>query len=464
MLLAVYPLLLSIFFNFSKGLLIPEFILEGVSGISINNIHNENDHPPLVNVPVKIDLKPDSLDTLTNKYIVVFKESASKSQIESHINSMNQLVSESLVQMGIMGNSVNLNTYELDGRIFGYSVYLPDIKLLYSIVSFLSIVASIEADTIVRQNKVIVQEESTWGLARISQRDRIFPWNDLSFTFHTGSQDNDVNVYIIDTGIQTSHIDFEGRASWGMTAISDANDEDMNGHGTHCAGIIGSKTYGVAKDSKLIAVKVLDSAGNGEMSDVLKGIEFVVEDHLRQIEGNKKLKGSVVNMSMGAGKSFALTGMINAAVKKGIHFVVAAGNEDQDACYASPSDSKEAITVGATTTSDQRAFFSNWGECVDIFAPGTSIPSTYIGGTNNATEIISGTSMSAPHVAGLVAYFLNLQPEQESSFYTSISPNQLKEKIVKFGTKDKLYDPGENSPNVIAYNGGAKDLKDFWIN
>ena len=456
----LYSLLL--FFLLGKAcdaLIIPALVQDYLPSI-LPGKHNDMEDP----IPhfekqktIDLDLKLNSLDVIPDKYIIVFRDTAAISEIESHIKDMNTLLSHIP-----HATRFNLDIFNLGDKIFGYSIILPDTKYLSFIMKFSKIIDSIEADSMVRQNKIIVQNSSTWGLARISQRERIFPWNELSYTYQTGNPNNLVNAYILDTGIQITHKDFEGRATWGKTAIPYNGDEDLNGHGTHCAGIIGSKTYGVAKNVHLIAVKVLDSAGNGEISDVLKGIEFIVSDHEEQTSQNKKLKGSVVNMSMGAGKSYALTKMVNEAVKKGIHFVVAAGNEDYDACYGSPADSKEAISVGATTTSDGRAFFSNWGKCVDIFAPGTSIPSTYIGKNDNATEVMSGTSMSAPYVAGLIAYFLSLQPGSESQFYSYVTPNQLKEKIINFGSIDKIYDPGEDSPNVIAYNGGSKDVKHFW--
>lgn len=454
--------LLFLFFLLGKichALIIPAFIQDYLPSVLADK-HSDLEVPiPHLEKPdiINLDLKLGSIDVIPNKYIVVFRDTASTSEIELHIHDMNAILSHIPHE-----TFSELNVFNLGDKIFGYSVLLPDTKYLSFIMKFSKIIDSVEVDSIVKQNKIIVQNDSTWGLARISQRDRIFPWNDLSYIYQTGNPDNLVNAYVIDTGIQITHNDFEGRATWGKTAIPYNGDEDLNGHGTHCAGIIGSKTYGVAKNVHLIAVKVLDSAGNGEISDVLNGIEFIVSDHEEQKSQNKKLRGSVVNMSMGAGKSYALTKMVNEAVKKGIHFVVAAGNESDDACYGSPADAEEAISVGATTTSDGRAFFSNWGKCVDLFAPGTSIPSTYIGVNNNSTEVMSGTSMSAPHVAGLIAYFLSLQPESDSEFYNHVTPNQLKEKIINFGSIDKVYDPGEKSPNVIAYNGGSKDVKHFW--
>lgn len=421
-------------------------------------VHGSGPEMPL---PPVVYISGEDRKAINNEYIVMFRDSVGLDLIQAHIalvESMLLTVSESAPNFG--SNSVD--TLKIMDEVLGYVVRVTDSRVLELIKSYDSLVESIEPNSEVSMNKVEVQEHAPWGISRISQRERIFPWNDLSFSYNSETYRGDVNVYVIDTGIQVTHKDFGGRAKWGTTVINNDNDIDKNGHGTHCAGIIGSEHFGVAKGATLIAVKVLHSDGNGEMSDVLKGIEFVVDDHIKQTEKNKKLKGSVANMSLGAGKSPALVKMVDAAVKKGVHFVVAAGNEDQDACYTSPSDSQLAFTVGATTSSDERAWFSNWGKCVDIFAPGTSIQSSFIGSSNNATEVMTGTSMSAPHVAGLVAYFLSLQPESDSTFYSSVTPEQLRTKIVNFGTKDKIYNVGEFSPNVMAFNGAGKRLDDFW--
>jgi len=226
-----------------------------------------------------------------------------------------------------------------------------------------------------------------------------------------------VDVYVIDTGINVQHVEFQGRASWGKT-IPDDEDEDNNGHGTHCAGTIGSRKYGVAKKANLIAVKVLGSNGSGTMSDVVGGVVWAVRQVTTKaaaaakefsLTGKTKYKGSVANMSLGGGKSPSLDLAVNRAVDAGLHFAVAAGNDDRDACNYSPAAAEKAITVGASTLADERAYFSNWGKCVDVFGPGLNIVSTWIG-SSTAINTISGTSMASPHTAGLVAYFLSIYP------------------------------------------------------
>jgi cerevisin len=228
-------------------------------------------------------------------------------------------------------------------------------------------------------------------------------------------------VYVIDTGINIEHVEFEGRAAWGKTMPQNDEDEDGNGHGTHCAGTIGSRRYGVAKKARLIAVKVLGSNGSGTMSDVVGGVVWAANqakikadaaDAEHASTGSTKHKGSVANMSLGGGKSQALDDTIDRAVNAGLHFAVAAGNDNRDACAYSPAAALNAVTVGASTIGDERAYFSNHGRCVDIFAPGLNILSTYTG-SKTATTSLSGTSMASPHTAGVLAYLLSIYPSEE---------------------------------------------------
>jgi cerevisin len=221
-----------------------------------------------------------------------------------------------------------------------------------------------------------------------------------------------VDVYVIDTGINIKHVEFQGRASWGKTIPLNDIDIDGNGHGTHCAGTIASRKYGVAKQAHVIAVKVLGTNGSGTMSDVIAGVQWAVQAaRAKAVRAGAEHKGSVANMSLGGGKSVSLDRAVDAAVDAGLHFAVAAGNDDQDACNYSPAASQNAVTVGASTLGDERAYFSNHGKCVDVFAPGLNILSTYIG-SETATNTLSGTSMASPHTAGLIAYLLSLYPSE----------------------------------------------------
>ena len=297
-----------------------------------------------------------------------------------------------------------------------------------------------------------IENSAPWGLARISHR------NSLSFsTFNKYLYSTDggegVDVYVIDTGTNYEHVDFEGRAKWGKTIPDGDVDEDGNGHGTHCSGTIAGKKYGVAKKANVIAVKVLKSNGSGTMSDVVKGVEWAVENHLKAVkkakEGkNKGFKGSTANMSLGGGKSQTLDLAVNAAVDNGLHFAVAAGNDNANSCNYSPAAAEKAVTVGASTLADERAYFSNYGKCNDIFAPGLNIQSTWIG-SKYATNTISGTSMASPHIAGLLAYFLSMQPSSDSAYAVAeITPKQLKKNLIAVASEGKLTGVPSDTINV----------------
>ena len=300
------------------------------------------------------------------------------------------------------------------------------------------------------------EKNAPWGLARISHRDSL---SFGTFNKYLYSEDGGegVDVYVIDTGTNIEHVDFEGRAHWGKTIPANDEDADGNGHGTHCSGTIAGKKFGVAKKANVIAVKVLKSNGSGTMSDVVKGVEWAVNNHNAKVEaakkgkGKKGFKGSAANMSLGGGKAVTLDLAVNAAVDAGIHFAVAAGNDNADSCNYSPAAAEKAVTVGASTLADERAYFSNYGKCNDIFAPGLNILSTWTG-SKYATNTISGTSMASPHIAGLLAYFLSLQPSKDSAFAVAdITPKQLKESLIAVATLGSLTDVPTNTKNVSPF-------------
>lgn len=303
------------------------------------------------------------------------------------------------------------------------------------------------------------EKNSPWGLARVSHR------NPLSFgTFNKYLYSEDggegVDAYVIDTGTNTEHLDFEGRAHWGKTIPSGDADADGNGHGTHCSGTIAGKKYGVAKKANVYAVKVLRSNGSGTMADVIAGVDYAATAHLDQVKaaknGSRKgFKGSVANMSLGGSKVKMLDEAVNAAVDAGMHFAVAAGNDNADACSYSPAAAQNAVTVGASAIDDSRAYFSNYGKCTDIFAPGLSIQSTWIG-SKTAVNTISGTSMASPHICGLLAYYLSLQPSADSEYSVApITPKELKSQLISIATLDALSDIPSDTPNKLAWNGGG---------
>lgn len=299
----------------------------------------------------------------------------------------------------------------------------------------------------------VTQNGAPWGLARISHRSGL---NFGTFNKYLYSADGGegVDVYVIDTGTYIDHVDFGGRAHWGKTVPSGDEDEDGNGHGTHCSGTIAGKKYGVAKKANVYAVKVLRSNGAGTMSDVIKGVEWAAANHQKNVKaakegkGKKSFKGSTANMSLGGGKSVTLELAVNAAVDLGIHFAVAAGNDNTDSCGYSPAAAEKAITVGASNLADERAYFSNYGKCNDIFAPGLNIQSTWIG-SDTAVNTISGTSMASPHIAGLLAYFLSLQPSSDSAYAVAeITPKELKKNVISIATPGSLSDVPSDTQNV----------------
>lgn len=245
------------------------------------------------------------------------------------------------------------------------------------------------------------QSNATWGIDRIDQRG--LP---LSGTYTYSNTGSGVNVYIIDTGILLSHQDFGGRAAGGYTSINDGNGtNDCNGHGTHVAGTVGGATWGVATSVKLVAVRVLNCSGSGTWSGVIAGMDWVTAKHV---------KPAVANMSLGGGANSSVDDAVRRMMAAGVATAVAAGNGNQggraqDACKYSPARVAEAMTVGATTKTDSKTSWSNFGNCVNLFAPGASITSAWIG-SNTATRTISGTSMASPHVAGVAALHLQSNP------------------------------------------------------
>jgi hypothetical protein len=269
----------------------------------------------------------------------------------------------------------------------------------------------------------------SWGLDRIDQRN--LPLNN-SYTYPTTA--TNVTAYGIDTGIRTSHSDFGGRATWGTNTV-DSNNTDCNGHGTHTAGTVGGSTYGVAKGVHLVAVKVLDCNGSGTNAGVVSGINWVTNNHpAGQL--------AVANMSLGGSFDQATNDAVTASINSGVVYGIAAGNSNADACSSSPASTPTAITVGATDTNDARASFSNFGTCMHIFAPGVNIPSDW-NSNDTATNTISGTSMATPHVVGVAALILSLNP--------SFTPAQVKSKMLADATNGVVTNPGTGSPNKLLF-------------
>ena len=278
-----------------------------------------------------------------------------------------------------------------------------------------------------------VQNPATWGLDRIDQADR-----PLDSAYHFNYTGAGVYAFIIDTGIRADHAQFTGRMLAGYSTVPDANGtNDCDGHGTHVAGTVGGSTWGVARGVTLIPVRVLDCEGSGTWSGVIAGIDWVADSPLRP---------AVANMSLGGPYSASVNAAVAAAVMQGVTMVVAAGNENNDACKVSPASEPSAITVGSTTSGDIRSSFSNFGKCVDIFAPGSSITSSW-NASSTATNTISGTSMASPHVAGVSALALQANP--------SASPAAIAAFVTAQATTNRLGSLGSGSPNRLLYSLGA---------
>ena len=319
-------------------------------------------------------------------------------------------------------------TVRYDAALKGFAARMPDraVEALRSNPA----VAYIEADQ--RVTLAGTQSGATWGLDRIDQRSR-----PLSSSYTYDATGTGVTAYVIDTGVLAAHTDFGGRVSSGYTAISDGRGTtDCNGHGTHVAGTVGGTTYGVAKQVTLRPVRVLDCNGSGTNSGVIAGVDWVTGHHTAGVP-------AVANMSLGGGASTALDTAVNNSISDGVSYAVAAGNENTNACNGSPSRVAAALTVGSTTSSDARSSFSNYGSCLDLFAPGSSITSAWHTGTG-ATNTISGTSMASPHVAGVAALYLQGSP--------SASPSTVASAITGGATTGVVTGPGTGSPNRLLYS------------
>ena len=325
------------------------------------------------------------------------------------------------------------------------------------------------------------------GLSRLNHRGRIYTTNwDYAYDTTAG---NGAVVYVIDTGIRSTHTEFGGRAHTLKTFWPNESFIDYGDHGTHVAGTVAAKTYGVAKNTQVRAIKIFNQHSNSVKNGIsltIAGIEAAVQDAVATKKHYPaEFKGAVINMSLGGSYSRALNDATNNAVRAGAYVVVSAGNDDVDACTKSPASAELAITVGASTIDDKRAvesyWASNWGQCVDVFAPGLGILSLSPL-SDSATSVKPGTSMAAPHVSGLIAYFLSIYPhstfnprlvelQDDSLLYrprlfdenqppplipesTLITPQVMKNAIIQLSSEGMLKDV-RGSPNRVIYNNFA---------
>jgi subtilisin family serine protease len=353
---------------------------------------------------------------IDNTYVVVFKDSVGTQSIDNQVRT-------STAKYGGQAK------YTYKAALRGYSATMSAQQARR--------VAADPAVAYVQQDRAVhildVQPNPpSWGLDRSDQRDLPL---DNSYT-HNPNNTQNVTAYIIDTGIRTTHTTFGGRAVWGTNTTGDGNNTDCNGHGTHVAGTVGGSEYGLAKNVRLVAVKVLNCAGSGSFAGVAQGIDFVTAQHAAGT-------AAVANMSLGAqGSDAATENAVRNSIADGVVYGIASGNSNADACNFTPARVAEALTVNASTTADARASFSNFGTCTDIFAPGQGIVSSW--NTNDtATNNISGTSMATPHVVGAAALILAANP--------SFTPAQVASTMINNSTPNKITSPGTGSPNRLLF-------------
>ncbi|HEX6358733.1 S8 family peptidase [Actinophytocola sp.] len=357
----------------------------------------------------------DAPGAVQDRYIVVFKNTAPEAtQVSSSARNL----------AARFGGNVR---GEFTRAVRGFTVEMPEAAAKRLAAD--PAVASVEQDRVVRLTET--QTGPTWGLDRLDQR--TLP---LSGTYTYPNTASTVTAYILDTGVRLSHTQFGGRARSGYDFVNkDADASDCQGHGTHVAGTVAGATYGVAKQAKIVSVRVLDCAGSGTFSGIIAGVDWVTKN---------AVKPAVANMSLGGPAGLSLDTAVRNSIAAGITYVVAAGNSNTDACTASPARVGEAITVGATDAADKRASFSNRGTCVDLFAPGVNVQSATKDG-DTTSGWMSGTSMAAPHVAGAAAMYLSANP--------AATPAKVRDLMVAQATAGVVTDAGTGSPNLLLHTG-----------
>jgi aqualysin 1 len=353
-------------------------------------------------------------------YIVVFKADAVRAATEAH--SQRPLVAAAAGNLA-RAHGANV-TFVYQHALKGFAARLSSDRA--AALAADPRVAYVEPDQVVHAS----QTPATWGLDRIDQRD--LPLNN---TYNFNDTGAGVHAYIIDTGVRGTHQEFTGRTGNGADFVGDGNGtNDCHGHGTHVAGTTGGTTYGVAKQVTIHPVRVLNCQGSGTTSGVIAGVNWVTANHDAP---------AVANMSLGGGVSTALDNAVANSISSGVSYAIAAGNSNANACNSSPARVAAANTVGSTTSSDARSSFSNYGTCLDIFAPGSSITSAW-NTSNTATNTISGTSMATPHVAGVIALYLDANP--------GASPAAVTSALVSNSTMGHVSNPGTGSPNRLLYS------------
>ncbi|KAJ1303238.1 hypothetical protein OPQ81_011436 [Rhizoctonia solani] len=369
------------------------------------------------------------------RYIVLLKEKTNRVNHMAWLDGQRaKMTAGSPSMLSVTSNYNALN---------GYVAHLTDDKVAE--LSKSPDVAMVVEDQ--RCEGYLKQTDAPWGIARVSRKTRL-PRNSkvdkLHYVFERKPSGAGVDVYVLDTGVNTQHIDFGGRAKWGAT-FGPYKDADGHGHGTHIAGTVAGKQFGIAKAASIIAVKVLGDDNAGWNSDLVAGINWATQRAM------STQRPSVINISIGSPSDAAVDAAVARAVALGVHVVVAAGNSNRDAKDFSPARVSTAITVGASNINDGRwvtsaSVGSNYGPIVDVFAPGQDITSAWIG-SNTATHRITGTSMATPHVAGLVAYLLAVEGRR--------TPANMMDRIKQLAPDRVLTGIPPGTQNELIWNGGA---------
>lgn len=374
-------------------------------------------------IPLK---EREEKNLVPGKYIVKFKEDIHTSAVQD----IRSMVSASLD-----------HEYSFPGFL-GFASTLSEEEFARLLKS--DFIEYIQQDAIVSVTAIETQFNSTWGLSRLShhQRSNCTPTYAFDETAGQGTC-----AYIIDTGIEIDHPEFQGRAEFLVDTSGEDKLIDGYGHGTHVAGTIGSATYGVAKKTQLFAVKVLRTNGYGTTAGVIAGINFVYND--AKTRRAQCAKGIVSNMSLGGVKNKAINEAAAALVSSGVFLAVAAGNEGYPASYSSPASEPSVCTVGATDMNDRMPEWSNWGELVDVLAPGENVTSTWVGG---GMRKVSGTSMATPHVVGLAAYLLGLGGHTEAGL-CGVIRDMATQEVVELGAWQT------GTPNLLVWNGVEEGVR-----
>jgi len=326
-------------------------------------------------------------------------------------------------------------TYNINNHYKGFAAKLSN--ELAAVMQRDSLVAEMSLDCIYTTYQCSNRQNSapSWGLSRTSHYGSIDSGLNNHYSYSVTGQGS--YAYVLDTGIYINHADIRGRAVWGANYAGGSNN-DGNGHGSHCAGTIAGSAHGIAKGATVIAVKVLSDGGSGSISGIVSGINWATTDYTNNKRPNGY--GGVISMSLGGTSPGTMRTAIQAAYNAGLPTVVAAGNSNANACGFYPAGFPECITVGATDAQDVRSYFSNFGSCVDLFAPGSGITSIWYDGS---TEVLSGTSMACPHVAGEAAVLLSQR---------AYTPAQLEAALRANAQSGLITNPGSGSPNLLLYN------------